>query len=300
MRVSNQQRLVNHQRYISDAQVRMDRIQQQLATGKKIQRASDDPAGSALALQHRKNIAFEGQMRRNIEGGLAFMNVTESALDGATQALQRGRELTIQAANDTLSPAQRNAIALEMGQLIEQIGQMANTKFGDAYVFSGHQTDQAAYSLNVQAGTVVYNGDDGARMRRISHNDEAAVNMPGSAAFGDGGNASAIFEMMLSLKADMEGGVDGPTVGAYVGQFDAALDRVLNARAEVGSRINRFETALSHSELTDVNLQELRSDIEEIDLASAIIELTGTQASLEAALGAIGRTNGMTLLNFLR
>jgi flagellar hook-associated protein 3 FlgL len=180
------------------------------------------------------------------------------------------------------------------------VGQMANTKFGDAYVFSGHQTDQPAYSLNVQAGTVTYNGDGGARMRRISHNDEAAVNMPGSTAFGDGGSASAIFDMMLSLKADMESAVDGPTVGAYVGQFDAALDRVLNARAEVGSRINRFETALSHSELTDVNLQELRAEIEEIDLASSIIELTGTQASLEAALAAIGRTNGMTLLNFLR
>jgi flagellar hook-associated protein 3 FlgL len=300
MRVSNQQRLINHQQYIASAQVRMDRIQQELATGKKIQRASDDPAGSALALQHRKNIAFEGQMRRNIDGGLAFMNVTESALDGATQALQRARELTIQASNDTLSPEQRSAVALEIGQLIEQVGQMANTKFGDAYVFSGHQTDTAAYTLDVGAGTVTYNGDDSARMRRISHNDQAAVNLPGSAAFGDGGSPAAIFEMMLALKADLEGSATAPAIGAYVGQFDAALDRVLNARAEIGSRINRFETALSHSELTNINLQELRSDIEEIDLASSIIELTGTQASLEAALAAIGRTNGMTLLNFLR
>ena len=140
LRISAAQRLINHQRYLSDVESRMDQIQQQLATGRKIARASDDPAGAALALQHRKNIGFEAQMRRNIDGGLAFMNASEAALDGATESLQRARELAVRAANDTHSPDQRQAIALEFDQIIRHIAQVANTLFGDAYIFSGHKT----------------------------------------------------------------------------------------------------------------------------------------------------------------
>ena len=95
MRVSEMGRLYAHQSYIANVQERMDRIQQQMATGRRIERASDDPAGASLALQHRKNLAYETQMRRNIEGGIAFMNVSEAALSGVTDSLQRVRELTV-------------------------------------------------------------------------------------------------------------------------------------------------------------------------------------------------------------
>ncbi|MCA9852682.1 MAG: flagellar hook-associated protein FlgL, partial [Dehalococcoidia bacterium] len=117
MRLSEQSRLTANQRYLSTIQEGMAKLQEQLATGRKIQRASDDPAGASLALQHRKNIAYETQMRRNLEGGISFMNVSEAALSGVNDSLQRVRELTVQASSDSLGPNERHAIALEVDEL---------------------------------------------------------------------------------------------------------------------------------------------------------------------------------------
>ena len=83
MRLSEQSRAHNQVAYMSAATERADRVQRQLSTNRRIDRASDDPSGAALAMQHRKNIAFEAQMRRNLENGTAFLNVTESALNSA-------------------------------------------------------------------------------------------------------------------------------------------------------------------------------------------------------------------------
>lgn len=297
MRISSAQRLANNQEYLAKAQSRMDTIQQQMATGKKVQRASDDPAGSSLVLQHRRNIAYEAQMRRNIDSGLAFMNATESALIGATDSLQRARELTVQAASDTLGPNERQALAAELNQLIRHLAQVANTRFGDAYIFSGHATDAPAYTV-VEGpdgpASVTFDGDTGLRLRRISASDETAVNLPGSTAFG------AVFDDLITIRDDLINGAPGATISARLSTVDAGIDRVLNARADMGARINRFEAARSQSEVTDLDLQGLRSGIEDVDLAAAIVELQGADLALQAAMGAIGRTNSMSLLNFLR
>jgi flagellar hook-associated protein 3 FlgL len=295
MRVSEQGRLYAHQGYITAVQEKMDRIQQQLATGRRIERASDDPAGASLALQHRKNLAFETQMRRNIEGGVAFMNVTEAALGGVTESLQRLRELTVQASNDALGPAERASIAREVEQLITHIAQMANTRFGDAYVFSGHQTQTPAYQVVGNPPTAVsFQGDAGERVRRISYQDQAPINLSGSQVFG------TLFDDLVTLRDNLDGGAPGSVITTSLAALDSAMDRVMAGRGEIGARINRFEASRLTSEQSDINLQSLKRDIEEVDLSAAIIQLTGQQTALEAALGAIGRSTNLTLLNFLR
>ena len=167
MRMSEQSRVTNQVRYMNSASERMDTVQRQLSTNRRIQRASDDPAGAALAMQHRKNIAFEAQMRRNLESGTAFLNVTESALDGATELLQRARELTVQGANGTLGPNEKANVATEMNQIIQQLAQVANTNFGGAYIFSGHQTQTPAYAVaGNPPSAITWQGDNGQRIRQ--------------------------------------------------------------------------------------------------------------------------------------
>ena len=295
MRVSEMGRLYAHQSYIANVQERMDRIQQQMATGRRIERASDDPAGASLALQHRKNLAYETQMRRNIEGGIAFMNVSEAALSGVTDSLQRVRELTVQASNDSLGATERQSIAQEVNQLITHIAQAANTRFGDAYVFSGHQTQTPAYQVVGNPPTAVtYQGDLGLRERRISYQDQTAINAIGSQVFG------TLFDDLITLRDNLNAGATGSVITTSLGALDTAMDNVMASRADLGARINRFESSRATSEQADVNLQELKRDIEEVDLASAIVQLTGQQTALEAAMGAIGRSTNLTLLNFLR
>lgn len=295
MRLSEQARVGNQVRFMNSASERMDRVQRQLSTNRRIDRASDDPAGAALAMQHRKNIAFEAQMRRNLESGTAFLNVTESALDGATDLLQRARELTVQGATGTLGPNEKANIAIEMDQIIQQLAQVANTNFGGAYIFSGHQTQTPAYAVGGNPPTAItWQGDNGQRMRQISAQDAVAVNVIGNDVFG------TMFQDLMTLRDNLKANASTTTINGSLADIDKALSGVLDARADVGSRVNRFEATTARSEDTDTNLQELRANIEDIDIAETIIQFTAAQNALEAALGAIGRTSNMTLLNYLR
>ncbi|MCA9843535.1 MAG: flagellar hook-associated protein FlgL [Dehalococcoidia bacterium] len=295
MRLSEQSRLTANQRYLSTIQEGMAKLQEQLATGRKIQRASDDPAGASLALQHRKNIAYETQMRRNLEGGISFMNVSEAALSGVNDSLQRVRELTVQASSDSLGPNERHAIALEVDELIEHMAQAANTRFGDAFVFSGHQTQTPAYAVTGDPPTAVtFQGDTGQRVRRISFQEESPINVVGVNVFG------TMFDDLIQLSTDLKAGATGVTITGHLGAIDAAIEQVIGGRAELGARTNRFEAALAQSESTNITLQELKRDIEEVDLAEAITKMTSQQTALEAAIGAIGTTSRMSLLNFLQ
>ena len=295
MRVSEISRQTNQLRYLQTASERMGRLQQELATGRRIDRASDDPAGAALALEHRASISFEEQMRRNLASGTAFMNMTEAALDGVTEALQRARELTVQASNDALSTAERTAVARELDQLISQLVQLGNTNFGGAYIFAGHQTRSPAFTVTGNPPTAVtYQGDTGERMHRISREDAVPVSIPGSTAFG------TVFSDLIALRDNLQGGASASVISPAIAVIDGALDLAVQQRAEIGARVNRFAASLSRSEDTDTSLQQLRSEIEEIDLPSTIVSLTAQEASMQAALGAIGRTSRLTLLDFLR
>jgi flagellar hook-associated protein 3 FlgL len=280
---------------MSAATERADKVQQQLSTNRRIQRASDDPTGAAMAMQHRKNIAFEAQMRRNLENGTAFLNVTESAMDSATELLQRARELTVQGATGTLGPNEKTNIASELNQIIQQLGQVANTNFGGAYIFSGHQTQTPAYNVTGNPPvSATWQGDNGQRIRQISAQASVAVNVIGSDVFG------GMFDDLITLRDNLNSNAPTTTINNAIADIDHALDRVLNARADVGARINRFEATTNRSLDANTNLQDLRASIEDIDITETIIQFTAAQNALEAALGAIGRTSNMTLLNFLR
>jgi len=295
MRVSEQSRLAARQSYLRTASERLDALQQQLATQRRIQRASDDPAGAALALGHRREISFEEQMRRNLSGGISFMNATESALAGVTDALQRVRELTVTAANDPVGSDGRKAVGAEVEQLLSQIAQLANTKFGDAYIFSGHQSSTAAYQLTGSPPTsVTFQGDDGLRVRRISQTDSVAINLVGSDVFG------TVFNDLIALRDNLNSGASASVIEGSLGAIDGALRRVIDSRAELGARVNRFEAAERLSQQADTNLQKLRTEIEDVDITEVIVQFSAAENAFQAALGAIGRTSNMSLLDFLR
>lgn len=294
MRLSEQARVGNQVRFMNAASERMDRVQRQLSTNRRIDRASDDPTGAALAMEHRKNIAFEAQMRRNLENGTAFLNVTESALNGTTELLQRARELTVQGATGTLGASEKTNIAAEMDQIIQQLAQVANTNFGGAYIFSGHQTQTAAYAVTGNPPVAItWQGDNGQRIRQISAQDAVAVNVVGDDVFG------TMFQDLMTLRDNLNTNASTTTINGSLADIDKALNSVLNARADVGARVNRFDATTARSEETDTNLQELRANIEDIDVAETIIQFTAAQNALQAALGAIGKTSNMTLLNYL-
>lgn len=295
MRISDQTRHLQNLKHLETSSQRMDTIQQQLSSGRRIQRASDDPAGVSISLGYRGGITYETQMRRNIDSASGILNVTDVALDSATTAVQRIRELAVQATTGTLGADERNAIASEVDQLMSQLVQVGNTNYGGQYIFAGFQTRTPPYSVTGTPPTAVaYLGDTGVRSAQVSTTDSVKVNVPGSEVFG------GIFADLINFRQALETNAPVGSLQMGIATMDTALDRILSSRSEVGARVNRLEQAHLQSESTDTTLQQLRADVEDIDVAETILNLNANQNALEATLGAIGRTSTRSLLDFLR
>ncbi|MCK5872952.1 MAG: flagellar hook-associated protein FlgL [Methylococcales bacterium] len=163
-----------------DQQSALGRTQQQVSTGMRILSPSDDPAGAVQVLNLKREISLTDQYIVNSEKAENKQTIEEGTLDGATNMLQRIRELAIQGLNDTNTQSDRKAIAVEINQLNEQLLAMANTRdsSGD-YLFSGFKSGTQPYeTLNGE-----YQGDEGQRSMKVGASVLIETNDPGNSVF---------------------------------------------------------------------------------------------------------------------
>jgi flagellar hook-associated protein 3 FlgL len=159
-----------------DQQTKLAKTQRQASSGERLLAPADDPIGSARVLTLTANVATNDQYRRGIGTARNRLEVEDSALEGAGNALQRARELTVQAANGTLLPSDRQAIEKEARQLVDQMQGLANTQNANGeYLFSGYRSRTAPYRFD--GGLIPpgfdYQGD--ANQRTLQIDDTRAI-----------------------------------------------------------------------------------------------------------------------------
>ena len=141
MRVSDSANFANTIYYLQQAHGRLADTQQQIASGKRIQRASDDPIGFGKALDYRTTVATLQQRQNGATIATSQLNEVDSALQGASQSvLARAEELAVAMTNSTNGVDERKAAADELKGLIGQMLNIANSKLGDRSLFSGATT----------------------------------------------------------------------------------------------------------------------------------------------------------------
>lgn len=148
MRITQNMLTMNNLTYISKNYERLGKIQDQIITGKKITRPSDDPVVAMKGMRYRSQVVEVEQFKRNLSEGFNWMENADSALDETGQVLHRIRELTVQASNDSYDKDARANIAKEITRLQEHIVALANTRVGDNYIFNGTGTDKAPINSN--------------------------------------------------------------------------------------------------------------------------------------------------------
>lgn len=142
MRVTNSMMANNMMRNLNKNLGKMERMQQQMASGKKFSRPSDDPIGVSRSLRLNTEVATMEQYKRNAEDAQSWLDTTEMAINNINTVLQRASELTVQAVSETNSIDERNAIAGEITELRNQLIQIGNTTYAGSYIFSGFKTDK--------------------------------------------------------------------------------------------------------------------------------------------------------------
>lgn len=141
MRITNTMMTNNMLLNINRNRQTMSTYEQQLATGKKIQKPSDDPIVAVRALKFRTNVKEIDQYKSNSEDAISWASVTEQAVANVTDIMQRIRELSVQATSDIMNIENRKNVVVEIEQLMDQFKMEANVTYAGRHVFGGYQTN---------------------------------------------------------------------------------------------------------------------------------------------------------------
>ncbi len=297
MRVSNKEMYENVMGNMHRNLEKLLELQNSASSGRRINKPSDDPAGSMKIIDYNAAISKADQYQRNINSGTAFLNATETAVSSAQDILIRAKELAISALNGTSSASNRKSMAKEVEQLYEQVRQIANTRYDNRYIFSGIRTDVAPYD---STGSYTGTASPGGNMDvEVGTGSTISINVPGYDVFGSAAAGTDILATLDNLKTSMENN-DVNGIDAALTDLDAGMDQVNNARALIGARLNRLEIAMSHFDKLKVDLAKYKSDTEDADITKVISDLVLQQSMLEASRATAARVLQQSILDFLR
>lgn len=267
--------------------------QEQLSTGKKLTRSSDDPIGMNRALELRATLSARQQETRNADDGQMWLNLADTTLQDVVSQLQRARELAVRGST-YVGTQEREAIALEVSHLRDDIVALANSKHQGRGLFSGFSSGDAVQKI---AGSWTYTGDSGQINRRVGENEVVTVNVTGDVAFGfSAGND--IFTVLDDLEAALNAD-DSAAIETSIAGLDSSLETVLGGLGTVGARANQVEAAISRTQNDVLTLTEQLSSLEDVDIAEAVMDLELQKTAYEAALAAFAQSSQTSLLDFL-
>lgn len=295
MRVTNQSLAVRLLSSIQTAQGRLSDTQERVATGRQINRPSDDPFGTSRSMAARASLDLVAQQQRTITIARSELASTESVLTSLGEVIGRAQELAVQADSSAIDGAARRQIAAEVNQLLSEAIKLGNSSYAGRHIFSGHQTQTPPFAEDVpgQPTAITYAGDAGQVQREIGDREQMPVNLQGAPIF-----MPLLADLIAFRDALNTNDLNG--VAAASGNMSNALDGVLQARGEIGARSRRLDLADARLEDVTLQLQINRSNIEDVDLTKEVVEMQSRDTALQAARAATGRSLTTSLLDFLR
>ncbi|WP_323791041.1 flagellar hook-associated protein FlgL [Nocardioides sp.] len=273
---------------------RLAKVQEQLSTGRVVNRPSDAPTEAATAMRLRAEIAQQTQYSRNADNGLGWLATVDTALSGMSDSVRRAREIALQGASSgTASDAARQALAAEVDQLRAGLSAHANASFLGRPVFGGVTAGETAFDSTTGA----YVGAPGQVLRTVGPGVAVRVDVSGPEVLGPDGDS--LFDDLSTLSAALVAG-DTSTIRTVLDSLQGRLDVIGSTQATAGAAVNRLETAARLAQDATITLGESRSQIEDTDLAKAMVDLKLQEVAYQAALGATARVMQPSLMDFMR
>jgi len=283
-------------RNISNNIEKMNNLQNQLSTGRKINKPSDDPVGITFSMRYRSELSANDQFQRNVDSALSNLDYVDTMLGQAGSVLQRVRELAVKGASATNPDTAMESIRIEVDEMYKQLVDIGNSKFNGKYVFNGQFTNEKPYpdtgasGVDTDSGDLIYELGPGLKM---------PINITGQEAFGASTDADNVFRLIEQLSADLANN-DHDAVSGAIDQIDARMNKLLEARSEVGARVNRIELVQGRLNDIGINLENLQSKTEDADMTEVITKLKMGENVYQAALSTGAKLIQPSLVDFLR
>ena len=225
---------------------------ERLSTGLRINRASDDASGLAISEKLRAQVKGLGAANKNAKTAINVLSIAEGALNEVSAIAQRMRELSVQAADDSLTSEDRGYLNQEFDQLKSEI-----TRISDTTEFNGSKLLDGTFSnKDFQIGA------------NNSTNDRLNVSVDDldSTAIGIGNSD-------ISSKANAQAAIDA---------LDSAINSVNSQRSDIGAYVNRLEHTITNNDLSALNTQAAESAIRDVDIGEELANKTKNEILMQA------------------
>jgi flagellar hook-associated protein 3 FlgL len=307
---------------VVQAQRRITESQSQLATGKKLVNPSDEPDRALLIDRFRTSIARQEAIKSNLDTNDRRLSSQETVINSAVEVMLRFKELTVQASNDSLAPADREAISIEMTNLKSQLLELANSRDDlGHYLFSGSSATTEPFVSGTRdvfdaetgewtqvAGTVYQGDQTSTRLSaeekghlsftysgsevfgRVVRNDESTNNEPLSVGFFD-----VIEDLVVSVKNS-----EPDDIRRGLAETDALFNTLDLSLVQLGADRNNIQQESSIIDGTVLNLRNTLSGIEDLDYSEAVSRMNREMLAMEAAMSSFSKASQLSLFSFLR
>lgn len=285
-------------RNLNNSYTKMGKLQEQLASGSKLTRPSDDPVAAVKGMGYRTTLDKNEQYTRNMNEVHGWLETTDTTLTQTNNALTRVKDLVTQAASDTLTSEDRLAIQQEIDQIRLQLRDVANTQQGERYIFSGTDTTTPLFadsSANATANDTLptLQGNDKTVEIEVYDGIKFEVNSNGKDLF------SGIDAMMQKVQQGLLPGGSAENLSNLIKDVSTQSDKVLQAQATVGAKSNRMDTMMDRLSSQNLTVTKQLSNNEDIDYEKSITDLITEQSIHQAALSVGSKIIQRTLVDFL-
>jgi flagellar hook-associated protein 3 FlgL len=279
MRVTQLEIYQNFLGNIETLNERLDQANRQVSSGKLLQSLKDSPASSAQIISLSEQASDIDQYQSNVDSGSYYLGMADSILNEINNLTTTIYAKGNQSASGSINSDARATIASEIRSLRDQMIALANSQALGRYLFAGSKTSSAPYTIG--GDVVQYNGSQEANQINIDDGLTIKTSVAGSAAF------NPIFTAVESLLSNMDGNnLSG--ISTALGQFSSAISELGAARGEIGANLSTLNNTKTNLESRETSLKERRSQVEDVNMAEAAVQLTQFQNALQASLSAGG------------
>lgn len=290
MRVSGYEQFQLNQYHLDQIQGQMSMKSQQISTGKAFFNVSDDPVkvDSSMLIGVTENKV--NQFQSNITDAKGLLQFIDTNFGNTVTSMQQAQQDALRAANGSYSQTDKDQVADEIEQTIQQVVGYANSKYLNRYVFSGEKTDTQPITYN--GTTVTYNGNSNKMKVNVSDQISADVSQDGGSVF------VPMLTELINLRDQLRTGTDA-SITTSMTNLDTLMNDFINNRSKVGVQLQSLDTLNTAYSQTKADLEAKKQNIEDADLSKVVTDYTYLQTRYQASIQAQVKMSANTILNYL-
>ena len=279
----------------------LEKAQARVSTGKRMQSASDDPTAATQVMSSDSSLRALEQYRTNVQRATSSATVEDSVLQQVGDLLTRAKELGLAQAAGTSTPESRAVANAEVQQLFQQVVALGNTKFGNEYLFGGQQSQTQPFTASGAGATLDYTATaaQGVRPTSIADGQTLAVGHDGKQLLLDSGVLDSFKQLARAL--DRTSATYGQAgISSALTSIDAAFTSIQTVVGDLGAKEKQLEVTQQNIDAYKTNLTTFKSDLQDVNIETAVTELTNRQMAYQAAMLATSKVMGLNLTDYLK